>query len=279
MTSAIADLPPLREIIAIHGLNAKKSLGQNFLLDPGLLDRIAGIPGELTDALVYEVGPGPGGLTRALLRAGAHVIAAEHDTRCVDALAGLVDAAKGRLRVVATDAMKVSEPALLGGKAHVVANLPYNVGTALLVRWLELENWPPWWKSLTLMFQREVAERIVAQPGTSAYGRLSVLAQWRSHPRIELTLPPGAFIPPPKVSSAVVHIVPRNASAGISASVMARLTAAAFGQRRKMLRSGLKGLEGASEALQSAGIDASRRAETLGVHEFVRIARALGTSS
>jgi 16S rRNA (adenine1518-N6/adenine1519-N6)-dimethyltransferase len=271
----LADLPPLREIIARHGLSASRALGQNFLLDEQLLDRIARVPGELDGQRVYEVGPGPGGLTRALLRAGAEVVAVERDRRCLPALAELGEAAAGRLRVIEADALAVDEAAAAGRGAHVAANLPYNIGTALLVRWLGGEAWPPWWASLTLMFQQEVAERIVARPGTSAYGRLSILAQWRSEARIAMRVNRAAFVPPPKVMSAVVHIVPKPAPVGVRAATLERLTAAAFGQRRKMLRQSLKGLVGGLEALASVGIDPQRRAETLSVEEFVAITRAM----
>jgi 16S rRNA (adenine1518-N6/adenine1519-N6)-dimethyltransferase len=270
-------LPPLREVIARHGLSARKALGQNFLLDQNLLDRIARVPGKLDGARVYEVGPGPGGLTRALLRAGAHVTAVEMDRRCLPALAELAGFAP--LEVIAGDAMRIDEAAVLGEPAHVVANLPYNVGTALLVRWLTAAPWPPWWQSLTLMFQREVAERIIAIPGTPAYGRLSVLAQWRAAPRIALSLPSKAFVPPPKVESAVVHVTPANMPDGVPAGAMERITAAAFGQRRKMLRASLKSLPGATEALSHAGIDGCRRAETLTVAEFVTLAGAWSSAT
>ena len=268
-------LPPLREVISRYGLSASKALGQNFLLDEQLLDRIARLPGDLDGQRVYEVGPGPGGLTRALLRAGAEVVAVERDARCLPALAEVADAAEGRLRVIEGDAMRIDEPAEAGPGAHIAANLPYNVGTALLVRWLGGEKWPPWWASLTLMFQREVAERIVARPGTGAYGRLAVLAQWRSEARIALKVHRSAFVPPPKVMSAVVHIVPKPAPEGVRAATLEALTAAAFGQRRKMLRQSLKGLAGALEALETVGIDPQRRAETLSVEEFVAVARTL----
>jgi 16S rRNA (adenine1518-N6/adenine1519-N6)-dimethyltransferase len=274
VTAELQALPPLREVIARHGLAAKKSLGQNFLLDLNLLDRIARVPGPLDGAAVYEVGPGPGGLTRALLKAGARVTAVERDDRAMPALAEIGEAAPGRLRVVAQDAMKIDEATLLGEPAHVAANLPYNIGTALLVRWLTSDAWPPWWLSLTLMFQKEVAQRIVAPAGSDAYGRLSVLSQWRSTPRIALELPPQAFTPPPKVSSAVVHIVPAAAPAGVPAAAIGAVTAAAFGQRRKMLRASLKSLPGALEALAACGIDGERRAETLSVAEFVALAGA-----
>ena len=273
--SALQSLPPLREIIARHGLSASKSLGQNFLLDEQLLDRIARVPGDLAGRLAYEVGPGPGGLTRALLRAGAEVVAVERDRRCLPALTELGEAAPGRLRVIEGDALRIDEAAEAGRGAHIVANLPYNVGTALLVRWLGGEAWPPWWASLTLMFQLEVAERIVGRPGTSAYGRLAVLAQWRSEARIAMKVHRSAFVPPPKVMSAVVHIVPKEAPAGVRAATLERLTAAAFGQRRKMLRQSLKGVAGAAEALTALGIDPERRAETLSVEDYVALARAL----
>ena len=269
------DLPPLREVIAAHGLSASKALGQNFLLDEQLLDRIARVPGELADRAVLEIGPGPGGLTRALLRAGARVTAIEMDRRCLPALAELADAFPGRLRVVEGDALKLDHDALMGEPYAVVANLPYNVGTALLVRWLGGEGWPPRWTSLTLMFQQEVAQRIVAAPDTSAYGRLAVLAQWRGEARLAMKVHRSAFVPPPKVMSAVVHIVPKAAPEGVSAAVLERLTAAAFGQRRKMLRQSLKGLPGAVEALATLAIDPERRAETLAVGDFVALARLL----
>jgi 16S rRNA (adenine1518-N6/adenine1519-N6)-dimethyltransferase len=271
----VNELPPLREVIARHGLSASKSLGQNFLLDEQLLDRIARVPGDLLGQRVYEVGPGPGGLTRALLRTGAEVVAVERDRRCLPALAELGGAAGGRLRVVEGDALALDEEAEVGRGAHVVANLPYNVGTALLVRWLGGEEWPPWWASLTLMFQLEVAERIVARPGTSAYGRLAILSQWRSEPRVAMKVHRSAFVPPPKVTSAVVHIRPAEAPEGVRAAMLESLTAAAFGQRRKMLRQSLKAVAGAVEALPAVGIDDERRAETLSVDEFLRLARAL----
>jgi 16S rRNA (adenine1518-N6/adenine1519-N6)-dimethyltransferase len=271
-------LPPLREVIARHGLAAAKSLGQNFLLDEQLLDRIAHIPGDLDGRTVYEVGPGPGGLTRALLRAGARVVAVERDRRCLPALAELAEAAGGRLRVIDGDALELDEAEEAGAGAHIVANLPYNVGTFLLVRWLAGEPWPPWWASLTLMFQREVAERIVARPGTEAYGRLAILAQWRAGARIALKVHRSAFVPPPKVMSAMVHIVPKGAPAGIRAATLEKLTAAAFGQRRKMLRQSLKGLPGGAAALARTGIDPQRRAETLDIDEFVALARAIDES-
>jgi 16S rRNA (adenine1518-N6/adenine1519-N6)-dimethyltransferase len=265
---------PLRQVIARHGLSASKALGQNFILDRQLLARIAAIPGPLQGERVYEVGPGPGGLTRALLDAGASVVAVERDARCVPALREIQQEFHERLQVVEGDALHIDEQQVAGAGAHVVANLPYNVGTALLLRWLG-SDWPPWWQSLTLMFQKEVAERIVAQPGSDAYGRLSVAAQWRSRPRISMTVSRSAFVPPPKVTSAVVHIVPAHAPQGVDSSIMERLTQAAFGQRRKMLRSSLKSLPGALDGAERVGIDLQRRAETLSVEEFVKLARAL----
>jgi 16S rRNA (adenine1518-N6/adenine1519-N6)-dimethyltransferase len=253
---------------------ATKALGQNFILDRQLLARIAAIPGPLQDATVYEVGPGPGGLTQALLDAGAKVIAVERDRRCLPALAELEAEFPEQLRVVSGDALNIDERLEAGDGAHVVANLPYNVGTALLLRWLG-GAWPPWWSSLTLMFQREVAERIIAKPGTEHYGRLSVASQWRSAARIAMAVHRSSFVPPPKVASAVVHIVPADAPEGVDAGVLERLTAAAFGQRRKMLRSSLKAMPGALEALATLGIDPARRAETISVGEYVALARLL----
>ncbi len=224
------------------------------------------------------MGPGPGGLTRALLRAGAEVIAVERDRRCLAPLGELAEAFPGRLTILDADAMTIDEAAT-AGPAHVVANLPYNVGTALLVRWLGGEAWPPWWKSLTCMFQQEVAERIVAKPGGGAYGRLAVLAQWRAVPKLAMKVHRSAFVPPPKVMSAIVHIVPGAQPEGVGPAVLERLTGAAFGQRRKMLRGALKGLPGALEALETLGIDPERRAETLAVGDFVAIARLLSPRS
>ena len=271
-------LPPLREVIARHGLSASKALGQNFLLDRQLLARIAAIPGDLAGKAVYEVGPGPGGLTGALLDAGASVTAVERDRRCLPALAELGALFPGRLTLIEEDALKVAEEPLVGRGAHVVSNLPYNVGTALLLRWLAAD-WTPWWDSLTLMFQKEVAERIVAGPGDEAYGRLAVAAQWRASPRIALPVHRSAFVPPPKVASAVVHIVPAAEPEGVRLEVLERLTAAAFGQRRKMLRQSLKGVPGALDALPALGIAAERRAETVSVDEWVALARTLSSSS
>ena len=270
----MSDLPPLRDVIARYGLNASKALGQNFLLDAQLLDKIARIPGDMSGATVYEVGPGPGGLTRALLKAGALVTAVERDRRCIPALAELGDWKPGALTVIEGDALEQDEAALVP-RAHVVSNLPYNGGTALLVRWLTAPVWLPWWSSLTLMFQREVAERIVAAPGSSAYGRLAVLAQWRSSAKLALPVHRSAFTPPPKVMSAVVHILPEDTPEGVKVATIEKLTAAAFGQRRKMLRQSLKGLPGSLAALERCGIEATRRAETLEIVEFVAVARAM----
>ena len=267
----------LRDVIARHGLLAAKALGQNFILDRQLLARIAAIPGSLEGTSVYEVGPGPGGLTRALLDAGATVAAVERDRRCIPALAELEAEFPGRLRIISGDALQIDERAEAGDGAHVVANLPYNVGTALLLRWLS-GAWPPWWASLTLMFQREVAERIVAKAGSEHYGRLSVAAQWRSTPRIAMAVHRSSFVPPPKVASAVVHIMPAAAPEGVDHHVLERLTAAAFGQRRKMLRSSLKAVPGALDALEPLGIDPERRAETVSVAEYVALARLLSAA-
>jgi len=271
----LADLPPLREVIKTHGLNAQKSLGQNFLLDEQLLARIAAIPGPLEDRAVLEIGPGPGGLTRALLRAGARVTAIERDRRCIPALAELAEAFPGKLRVIEDDALAVDHAALMGEPFAVLANLPYNIGTLLFTRWLGGEAWPPAWTSLTLMFQQEVAERIVSAPGGGAYGRLAVLAQWRTAARLAMKVHRSAFTPPPKVMSAIIHVTPAAMPEGVRAAMLERLTEAAFGQRRKMLRQSLKGLPGALAALEALGIDSTRRAETLSVDEFVAIARTI----
>jgi 16S rRNA (adenine1518-N6/adenine1519-N6)-dimethyltransferase len=271
----MSQLPPLRDVVARHGLSASKALGQNFLFDAKLLSRIAAVPGDLHDAEVLEIGPGPGGLTRALLAAGARVTAIERDRRCIPALAELGDAYPGRLRVIEGDALEIDAPSLFEGRPHIASNLPYNVGTALLVGWLSAD-WQPWWQSLTLMFQREVADRIVAETGTDAYGRLAILSQWRSTPRIAMPVHRSAFTPPPKVMSAVVHIVPAEPPAGVRLQRLEALTAAAFGQRRKMLRQSLRSIAGAIEALEQLGIDPTRRAETVSVAEFVALARALG---
>ena len=267
-------IEPLREVIARHGLSASKALGQNFILDRQLLDRIAAIPGDLDGEQVYEVGPGPGGLTRSLLAAAASVVAVERDRRCIPALNELHEDFGDRLRIIEGDALKIDEVPIVGRGAHVVANLPYNVGTALLLKWLG-DQWPPWWASLTLMFQKEVAERLVAAAGSDAYGRLSVAAQWRSRPRIAITVSRSAFVPAPKVTSAVVHIIPTDQPSGVDPKIIERLTQAAFGQRRKMLRSSLKSVPGALEAAVQLAIDMQRRAETVSVEEWVSLARAL----
>ena len=272
-----APVEPLRDVIARHGLSASKSLGQNFILDLQLLARIAAIPGALDGQRVYEVGPGPGGLTRALLETGAEVVAVERDRRCIPALAELQQTFGNRLKLVEEDALKVDERALVGEGAHVVANLPYNIGTALLLKWLG-GPWPPWWQSLTLMFQKEVAERIVAEPGSEAYGRLSVAAQWRARPRIAMTVNRSAFVPPPKVTSSVVHVVPAEQPEAVDPRMMEKLSEAAFGQRRKMIRSSLKAVPGALDAAQRLGIDTERRAETLSVAEWIALARRLSSS-
>ncbi len=274
--SGIDALPPLREVIATHGLSARKALGQNFLLDLNLTAKIARQAGDLTACDVLEIGPGPGGLTRGLLAQGARrVLAVEKDGRCLPALAEIADAYPGRLEVLNADALEIDPLAHLTPPIRIVANLPYNVGTELLVRWLTPETWPPVWDSLTLMFQREVAERIVAQPGTKAYGRLAILAQWRAEARIVMSLPPGAFTPPPKVSSAVVHLtalpVPRYPA---DPKVLERVVAMAFNQRRKMLRAALKGLApDIEDRLIASGIQPTDRAETVGLEAFCALAR------
>ncbi|MEN3950539.1 16S rRNA (adenine(1518)-N(6)/adenine(1519)-N(6))-dimethyltransferase RsmA [Iodidimonas sp. SYSU 1G8] len=272
-------LPPLRDVIARHGLAARKSLGQNFLLDLNLTARIARGAGVGPASQVYEVGPGPGGLTRALLEAGARVVAVEKDDRCVEALAEVQDAYPGRLTVVSADALDVDERTLLpeGGPVQVVANLPYNVSTVLLAKWLTVAEWPSWYAGLTLMFQREVADRITAPSGGKAYGRLSVLSQWRTAPRRLFDIPPSAFVPQPKITSTVVHfaVLPQPV-AEAELSDLKRVIDAAFNQRRKMLRSSLKGVGIDTEILLAdAGIEPTLRAETLNVAQFCAIARSL----
>ncbi|MCC5992361.1 MAG: 16S rRNA (adenine(1518)-N(6)/adenine(1519)-N(6))-dimethyltransferase RsmA [Rhodobacteraceae bacterium] len=277
----IDNLPPLREVIRAHDLRAKKSFGQNFLLDLNLTARIARAAGDLSGADVLEIGPGPGGLTRGLLASGARkVLAIEKDARCMGALAEIAKAYPGRLQVIGGDALQIDPLAHLTPPIKVVANLPYNVGTELLIRWMTPAQWPPYWQSLTLMFQREVAERIVARPGSKAYGRLALMVQWRAEARIVLTLPPEAFTPAPKVSSAVVHITaldePRYPA---DARMLERVVAAAFNQRRKMLRAALKGLHPQIEALlQEAGIAPTARAEEIALEQFCALARALTTA-
>ncbi len=272
-------LPPLREVIAELGLSARKALGQNFLFDLNLTRRIAREGGPLAGRTVLEVGPGPGGLTRALLAEGAaRVVAIERDARCLPALEAIGRAYGGRLEVVSGDALEADEAALTGGRVVVVANLPYNVATVLLIKWLTAAPWPPWFEALTLMFQREVAERIVAKPGGHAYGRLSVISQWRTNPRILFDVHRSAFTPPPKVTSSVVRLdllpQPRGEA---SPALLGRVTAAAFGQRRKMLRSSLKTLGPFSDALiAEAGLNPTARAEEIPVEGFAALARALG---
>ncbi|MCC6948656.1 MAG: 16S rRNA (adenine(1518)-N(6)/adenine(1519)-N(6))-dimethyltransferase RsmA [Bradyrhizobiaceae bacterium] len=277
--SAIDDLPPLRDVIRRHGLAAKKSLGQNFLLDLNLTARIARAAGPLEGVTVVEVGPGPGGLTRALLATGAaRVIAIERDERCIAALQEIAEAYPGRLEIVAGDALEADvRPRLGGGPARVVANLPYNIATPLLVNWLSEEPWPPWFDRLVLMFQREVAERIVAAPGSKTYGRLSVLVQWRTEAKILFDVNPSAFVPPPKVTSSVVQFLPRPAPLACNRRALERVTEAAFGQRRKMLRQSLRSLGvDPLPMLEAAGIEPTRRAEEIPVAGFVALANLLG---
>ncbi|MGN6770023.1 MAG: 16S rRNA (adenine(1518)-N(6)/adenine(1519)-N(6))-dimethyltransferase RsmA [Rhizobiaceae bacterium] len=269
-------LPPLRDVIQRHGLAAKKTLGQNFLLDLNLTGKIARAADDLASSTIVEVGPGPGGLTRALLFNGAaKVIAIERDERCLPALEEISAHYPGRLEIVAADALKADLAALAGRErpVRIVANLPYNIGTELLIRWLAAQEWPPFYRSMTLMFQREVAERIVAKPGTSAYGRLGVLAGWRTEAKILFDVPRQAFTPPPKVTSSVVQLFPREAPLKADLSALERITRAAFGQRRKMLRQSLKIL-GGDALLTAVGIDATRRPETLSIAEFVALANA-----
>ncbi|MCC5956714.1 MAG: 16S rRNA (adenine(1518)-N(6)/adenine(1519)-N(6))-dimethyltransferase RsmA [Natronohydrobacter sp.] len=271
-------LPPLRDVIRAHDLRAKKSFGQNFLLDLNLTARIARVAGDLSGSDVLEVGPGPGGLTRGLLAEGARrVLAIEKDARCLPALAEIADAYPGRLQVIEGDALAVDALAHLTPPIKVVANLPYNVGTELLIRWMTPDHWPPYWDSLTLMFQREVAERIVARPGSKAYGRLALMVQWRADAKIALHLPPEAFTPPPKVSSSVVHITRLEAPRyPANARVLERLVAAGFNQRRKMLRASLKGQHLQIEALlEHSGIAPTARAEEIGLEAWCRLARAV----
>ncbi|WP_122076281.1 16S rRNA (adenine(1518)-N(6)/adenine(1519)-N(6))-dimethyltransferase RsmA [Pseudophaeobacter sp. EL27] len=276
--SAIDSLPPLREVIDTHQLLARKSLGQNFLLDLNLTSKIARQAGDLSECDVLEIGPGPGGLTRGLLAEGARrVLAVEKDSRCMPALAEIAEAYPGRLELINGDALDIDPLAHLTPPVRIAANLPYNVGTELLVRWLTPKDWPPFWQSLTLMFQREVAERIVAQPGTKAYGRLALLAQWRAEARIVLALPPEAFSPPPKVHSAVVHLTalqePRFPA---DAATLSRVIAAGFNQRRKMLRASLKGVApGIEDHLKAAGIAPTERAEQVSLEEFCALARSI----
>ncbi|WP_415920441.1 16S rRNA (adenine(1518)-N(6)/adenine(1519)-N(6))-dimethyltransferase RsmA [Tateyamaria sp. SN6-1] len=278
--SAIDTLPPLREVIATHDLRAKKTLGQNFLLDLNLTAKIARQAGDLGACDVLEIGPGPGGLTRGLLAEGArHVLAIEKDARCLAALSEIAAAYPGRLTVLEGDALEIDPLAHLTPPIRVAANLPYNVGTELLVRWLTPAVWPPFWETLTLMFQREVAERIVAQPGSKTYGRLAVLAQWRADARIAMSLPPEAFTPAPKVSSAVVHLTALPAPRfEADAAVLSRVVAAAFNQRRKMLRAALKGVApDIEDRLRAAGIAPTDRAEQVPLEGFCALARAVAS--
>lgn len=280
MMPASPPLPPLREVIAKHGLSAQKSLGQNFLLDLNLTGRIARSAGRLDDHDIIEVGPGPGGLTRALLDNGArHVFAIERDRRCLAALEEIAGAYPGRLTIVEGDALATDMKALASGPSRIVANLPYNIATPLLVGWLQTEPWPPWFDSLTLMFQREVAERIVATPGSKAYGRLAVLAQWRTRPRILFDIDRRAFTPPPAVTSSVVELLPRTAPlAEADPRLLEKVVAAAFGQRRKMLRSSLRSLvPDPSPIIEAADIDPTQRAEELSVEQFCALVRAISS--
>ena len=272
-------LPPLRDVIAELSLTARKSLGQNFILDLNLTRRIARAAGPLAGHTVVEVGPGPGGLTRGLLAEGAErIIAIERDERVKPALAAIAARYPGQIETIFADAIDINWPSLVSRPAIIAANLPYGIATVLLVGWLEAEPWPPWWDRMVLMFQREVAERIVAAPGSKAYGRLAVLTQWRTEARIVLKLPPEAFTPPPKVESALVEFVPRRVmKPEASVKDLARLTLAAFGQRRKMLRSSLKQLGVDSDTLLArSAIDPARRGETLTIEEFARMAARLG---
>lgn len=276
--SNIDNLPPLRTVIEKHVLSAQKSLGQNFLLDLNLTAKIARQAGNLTECDVLEIGPGPGGLTRGLLAEGARkVVAIEKDTRCINALQEIAQAYPKRLQIIEGDALDIDLGAHLVAPVRVVANLPYNVGTELLVRWLTPTQWPPYWDSLTLMFQREVADRIVAQPGSKAYGRLALLTQWRCDARIVMSLPPNAFTPAPKVSSAVVHLValehPRFEA---KQKVLEKIIAKAFNQRRKMLRSSLKGIcPNIESTLERSGIQPTQRAEEISLKKFCALARII----
>ncbi|MEY4706752.1 MAG: hypothetical protein RJB58_475 [Pseudomonadota bacterium] len=274
--NGVDKLPPLRDVIAAHGLAPKKSLGQNFLFDLNLTAKIARAAGAEGGGVFYEVGPGPGGLTRALLAEGADkVIAVERDARCLPALEEIAAAWPGKLEVISADAMTLNEADILPPGARVAANLPYNVGTALLIKWLTAQSWPPVWASLTLMFQKEVAQRIVAQPSTEHYGRLSVLAQWRCRAKILFDVNPHAFVPPPSIISSIVRLEPRSEPlAPCALSDLEKITAAAFGQRRKMLRKSLKVLGGEALA-QKAGIDPTARPEDLTIEQFAALARSL----
>ena len=270
-------LPPLSQVIAAHGLSAKKSLGQNFLLDLNLTSRIARVGGPLENADVLEIGPGPGGLTRALLMSGARrVVAVERDRRCLPALADIAAHYPGRLEIIEGDALEIDPRDHFDGPVQISANLPYNIGTELFTRWMSSDIWPPFWSRMVLMFQKEVAQRIVAQPGDKAYGRLAILAGWRAEAKIAFEVSPKAFTPPPKVTSAVVSVTPRAPRAEAPLKALERVTQAAFGQRRKMLRQSLKSLGAPPAALlDAAEISGERRAETLSIEEFCALARAL----
>jgi len=272
------ELPPLRDVIRRHGLAARKSLGQNFLLDLNLAARIARAAGPFEAVTVVEIGPGPGGLTRALLALGAsRVIAVERDDRAIGALKEIAAHYPDRLEIVAGDALNFDARTHLSSvRARIVANLPYNIATALLVMWVTVEPWPPWYDSAVLMFQREVAERIVAEVGSNSYGRLSVLVQWRCEPRIAFDVNASAFVPPPKVKSSVVRLVPRTAPLPCERTALEAVTQAAFGQRRKMLRQSLRSLgTDAAELIAAAGLDPTARAEEVSVEQFVLLARLL----
>lgn len=274
--AALDGLPPLRDVISRYGLDARKALGQNFLLDLNLTQKIARTAGSLEDVTVFEVGPGPGGLTRAILALGAKkVIAVERDSRCLPALAEVAEHYPGRLEVIEGDALKTDFEALAPeGPIKIIANLPYNVGTQLLVNWLLSRSWPPFWQSLTLLFQKEVGQRIVARADDNHYGRLGVLCGWRTQAHMAFDIPPQAFTPPPKVTSSVVHLVPRAEPLPCDPDKLEKVTQAAFGQRRKMLRQSVKSL-GGEALLSKAGIDPARRAETLSVEEFVSLANQI----
>jgi len=286
VTNAGDGLPPLRDVVRRHGLIARKSLGQNFLFDLNLTDRIARAAEPLADATVFEVGPGPGGLTRALLALGTRrVIAVERDTRAIAALEEIAAHYPGRLQIITADALEFDPRPMLDGKStRIVANLPYNIATPLLVSWLSVEPWPPWYDCAVLMFQREVAERIVAAPGSKTYGRLSVLVQWRCEARILFDVNPSAFVPAPKVTSSVLKLVPRASPAVCDRRLLENVTQAAFGQRRKMLRQSLRSLQSllslnvdVANLLASTGLDPTARAEDISVEDYVALAQALAT--
>ncbi len=278
--SHIDDLPPLREVIAEHGLTAKKQLGQNFLLDLNITMKIARAAGDLTNTTVLEIGPGPGGLTRALLASGARkVVAIERDERCVPALQQIADKSEGRLEIVIADALAVDHFKLLreagaNGPIHIAANLPYNIATPLFTRWIGGQQWPPFWRGMTLMFQKEVAQRITAKPGERPWGRLGVLTNWRCQSDIAFDLNPQAFTPPPKVTSSVVLVEPKTTPLPAHVEKLEQVTQASFGQRRKMLRQSLKTL-GGQRLLEEVGIDGTARAEELSTEEFVALANAI----